>query len=216
MSVQRDTLLPTVLLGRTWLSEKAFELVLERPAGFRFIPGQSIRFKEGSLEREYSLTCGTDAPHVSLCVRLVSAGLFSPLLAAAPMGSSFAFTGPHGFFTFKKSDRPAVLVATGTGIAPFLSMVKWGLGGFTILHGVREPADLYYERVFRDAAAVYVACLSDAGGGGAVRVTDWAGKHLAPGSYDFYLCGSRAMIRDMTLLADERFRGSRVYTEIFY
>ena len=164
MNVGRDTLFPTVLLERTWLSEKAFEIVFERPAGFLFTPGQSIRLREGSLERDYSLTCGLDAPCLSLCVQLVRAGLFSPLLAATPIGSGFAFTGPHGFFTFKRSDRPAVLVATGTGIAPFLSMVNGGLGRFTILHGVREPTDLYYEPVFRAAAAVYVACLSDPGG----------------------------------------------------
>jgi len=60
MKVGRDALFPTVLLQRTWLSEKAFEMVLERQAGFRFTPGQSICVREGSLERDYSLTCGPD------------------------------------------------------------------------------------------------------------------------------------------------------------
>ena len=33
---------------------------------------------------------------------------------------------------------------------------------------------------------------------------------------DFYLCGRREMIRDATLLVDERFPGSYIYTELFY
>ena len=41
-------------------------------------------------------------------------------------------------------------------------------------------------------------------------------KNLATDSYDFYLCGEREMIRGVTLRVDERFAGSRVYTEVFY
>jgi hypothetical protein len=48
------------------------------------------------------------------------------------------------------------------------------------------------------------------------RVSDWAREHLTPRAYDFYLCGSREMIRDVTLLVDEMFSGSRVLTEIFH
>jgi ferredoxin-NADP reductase len=46
-------------------------------------------------------------------------------------------------------------------------------------------------------------------------VTDWAAANLPPVACDLYLCGSRQMVRDFTRLADERFPGSRVYTEIF-
>ncbi len=35
-------------------------------------------------------------------------------------------------------------------------------------------------------------------------------------AYDFYLCGCREMIRDVTLLVDERFPCSYIYTELFY
>lgn len=48
------------------------------------------------------------------------------------------------------------------------------------------------------------------------RVTEAAVHHLAPGPYDFYLCGGRAMIRDFTVLADERFPGSRIFMEVFH
>ena len=48
------------------------------------------------------------------------------------------------------------------------------------------------------------------------RVTEYLDQHLTPGTYDFYLCGRSEMIRDVTLLIDERFPGSLVYTELFY
>ena len=66
--------------------------------------------------------------------------------------------------------------------------------------------------------ARYVPCLSGEGEPGCFpgRVTAWSHDHLPTGCYDFYLCGSRHMVRDMTALVDERFPGSRVFTEIFF
>jgi hypothetical protein len=48
------------------------------------------------------------------------------------------------------------------------------------------------------------------------RVTDYLYNNLAPGRYDFYLCGRREMIRDVTICVDEIFPDSLVFTEIFY
>jgi ferredoxin-NADP reductase len=111
-----------------------------------------------------------------------------------------------------------VFVATGTGIAPFVSMVKSGCKGFTLLHGVPTSAELYYGESFRAAAFRYVPCLSEENAAGAFsgRVTEWVRTHLAPGSYDFYLCGRREMVRDVTSLVDEGYLASRVYAEIFH
>jgi NAD(P)H-flavin reductase len=211
------------LLQRSWLSEKTFEAELSRPLSFQFRPGQRIRFHHGALERDYSLLSRPDSPRLGLCVRHLPAGPFSSILAAAEIGTSFFFTGPHGYFTFLRSPRPPVFVATGTGVAPFLSMTRSGLTGFTMLHGVRTPEELYYRSDFGTAASLYVPCLSHPSPGsglpaGAYRgwVTEYLREHLPRGAYDFYLCGRREMIRDVTLLVDERFPDSLLYAEIFY
>jgi NAD(P)H-flavin reductase len=135
------------------------------------------------------------------------------------MDTPFDISGPYGYFTHRRSMRPIVLVATGTGIAPFVSMVRSGLKNFTLLHGVRSPENLYYASLFKATAACYIACLSggdhfreDFSG----RVTDYLNTHLPVGPYDFYLCGRSDMIRDTTLIVDDRFPGSCVYTEIYY
>jgi len=213
----------TELISRRRLSANTFELELTRPRGFDFFPGQRIRLVHQGIERDYSLISAPGDPVLALCVRKVEGGEMSPLLASAALGSSFHFSGPHGYFTFRPSPRPAVLVATGIGIAPFVSMARSGMMTSIMLHGVRTPSELYYEWLFRGAAKRYVPCLSgiaaEAGlphGAFRGRVTEYLKSHLEPGGYDFYLCGRSEMVRDVIFLVDELFTGSLVYTEIFH
>ena len=69
----------------------------------------------------------------------------------------------------------------------------------------------------------YVPCLLEAGSPDLLPSGAFIGdaasyliKNLQPGIYDFYLCGEREMIRGVTLLVDEHFAGSHVYTEVYY
>ena len=208
------------LLKRKRLSKKTFEIFLARPPGFSFKPGQYIRLSLDRHERDYSIVSALDESELTLCIGMVAGGKLTAFLSAADIGTSISFNGPCGYFTYKPSPRPAVFVATGTGIAPFSSMARSGISGFTLLHGVSLPADLYYASYLRQSARKYIPCLSgskelpeNAFPG---KVTQYLEKHLAPGAYDFYLCGRREMIRDATHLIDVRFPESLVYTELFY
>jgi benzoate/toluate 1,2-dioxygenase reductase subunit len=216
-------ILSTELVARRWLTGRTFEIELKRPASFNFIAGQRIRFLHEGIERDYSLISAPVASSLFLCVRHVKDGRFSPVLARAKIGTRFSISGPHGYFIFQPSRESAVFVATGTGIAPFVSMARSGLTGFTLLHGVRKAVDVYYEDLFRSVAGCYVPCLSGTPNGTAVpsgafsgRVTDYLERRFSSGSYDFYLCGRLEMVRDVTLIADERYTGSLIHTEIFY
>jgi ferredoxin-NADP reductase len=212
----------TRLLGRRWLSHDTFQLDLERPDGFHFQPGQGIRLRRGDLEREYSLTSSPEEDALSICVRMVDGGKFSPRLAEAEIGSELAFSGPHGFFVFRPSGHPAVFIATGTGIAPFVSMVRAGVSDFVMAHGAPAEADLHFQSIVAPAARSYTGCTSrekparTGASRRAGRVTDYVMSELPGGVYDFYLCGRRDMVRDVTGLVDERFSGSAVYSEIFH
>ena len=208
------------LLERHWLSDKTFEVVLSRPTGLKFVPGQRIRLFHQLLERDYSLVNKTTDTRLTLCVRHVTVGKFSPLLAAAPIGTRFDLTGPHGYFTFRKSAHTPVFVATGTGIAPFAAMALSGVGGYVLLHGVRKPKELYYAALLQSQARQYVGCLTggrpQATGNFSGRVTDYLTTELKKDAYDFYLCGREDMIRDVTWLVDDHFPESHVYSEVFY
>jgi ferredoxin-NADP reductase len=209
----------TRLLSRTWLTPRDFEVEVERPAGFVFQAGQGIRFGHKDRWREYTIVSAADSPALTLCIRHVAGGGFTPHLATAPLGVRLEATGPHGYFLHTGSDaRPAVFVATGVGIAPFVAMTRFGVRGFTLLHGVRTPDELHYASPLRSAAARYVPCVTGAAGRPQVysgRVTGYLRERLDPGVYDFYLCGRRQMIGEVTLLVDELFPGSSVRTEAF-
>jgi NAD(P)H-flavin reductase len=208
------------LIERRWLSNKSFEIILTKPKNFEFLPGQWIRLNHLGVERDYSLVSAPADPNLALCIRKVAGGMLSPDLSNAPVGSQFSFSGPHGYFAFRPSARPAIFVATGTGLAPFVSMARSNVTGFILLHGVNTASEIYYTATFKSAAKQYVPCISEtdrvSDGHFRGRVTDYLQKHLAPGQYDFYLCGRREMIRDVTLLVDEKFPGSLIFAETFY
>ena len=210
----------TKLLKRRWLSKKSLEIRLEKPPLFTFQPGQRICLIYNAVERDYSMVSNPTDNDLILCIRNVKEGMLSPQLSSVTMGTRLEFTGPHGYFTFQPSPRPAIFVATGTGIAPFCSIVSSGVTDITLLHGVTLADDLYYADFLRSAVKSYIPCLSkpDESSEDYItgRVTDYLQQQLAPGAYDFYLCGRSEMIRDATLLIDERFEGSFIYTEQYF
>jgi NAD(P)H-flavin reductase len=99
-------------------------------------------------------------------------------------------------------------------------MARSGVTGFTLLHGVDNSEELYYASDIQEPAKQYVACLSGdtekKSGFFHGRVAEYIHKKLPTKAYDFYLCGRQEMIRDVTLMVDERFTGSHIYTELFY
>jgi ferredoxin-NADP reductase len=211
------------LTGRIRLSDRAVELRIERPPHFRFRPGQRIRVVYRGIERDYSLVSGPDDPELGVCIRLVENGALSPLLFAADMGTPLGISDPGGYFVLTPSLRKRVFIATGTGIAPFVSMVRAGAAGFILLHGVRSAGDLYYRDLLTAAAGAYISCLSgephpppELPSTFQGRVTDYLSTAMRAGSYDFYICGRGDMIRDATWLIDLRYPDASVYTEIFY
>ena len=213
----------TELLKRNWLSKNVFEIELSRPASFEFEAGHTICFVHQSIERHYSLLSTPQDPHLGLCVQHVPEGRFSPILAKAEIGARFKFTGPHGYFTFKPSQRAPVFVATGTGIAPFVSLARSGIKNFTLFHEARNAEELYYQSVFRKIKATYHPCLPSPEtaipkpeGIFQGHVADCIKANLPRKTYDFYLCGHGDMIRNVTLLVDDLYSGSYVYTEVFF
>ena len=211
------------LLQRRWLSKNAFEIELTRPSAFEFKAGHTICFIHESMERYYSLLSTPYDPTLALCVFYVSDGSFSPVLAHARIGTRFNISGPHGYFTLKPSTRAAVFVATSTGIAPFVSFARSGIQNFPLFHEATSPEELYYQADFEKLKSAYHPCLPAEKTATAMpegmfqgHVATCIETNLSRGIYDFYLCGHREMIRNVTLLVDERFPGSHVYTEVFF
>ena len=114
-------------------------------------------------------------------------------------------------------------MATGTGIAPFVSMGRAGVAGFIIIHEVVSAAELYYQDLFGKIASNYVPCLLAPSTAERLppaayhgKAADYIKTNLVPAGYDFYLCGDREMTSRVTLLVDEQFPDSFVFREVFF
>lgn len=208
------------LISRREIAPGILEVSMAKPKGFAFIPGQFVRIYLDGTPREYTIVSGKDADTIDLCIALVEWGQFSTLITKAPLGGRIQFSGPHGHFIFQESPRRSVFVATGTGIAPFVAFCRGGINGDILLQGVAVQEQLIYNNVLKDCFEKYVPCISNPeparcnqDGVYAGRVTEYLKSMLVPGVYDFYVCGQRNMVADVTALIDEAFGRSRLFIE---
>ena len=86
-----------------------------------FVPGQFTSFTdviEGKeITRAYSLASAPSGTNrFELCLNRVEDGLVSPRLFALEPGEHVDVQEPLGYFTLRHQERPAVFVATGTGM----------------------------------------------------------------------------------------------------
>ena len=101
---------------------------------FDFAPGQFITLdlpiheKKNKRWRSYSISSWPDGTNtVELVIVLLEGGLGTTyLFNEVTVGSELTLRGPQGVFTLPESiDRDLFLICTGTGIAPFRSMIHY-------------------------------------------------------------------------------------------
>lgn len=199
---------------------RELELTLCEPKEVVFKAGQFISFevpKEGHpypVTRPYSIASPPSISNrVLLLFNLVSGGPGSSYLYGLREGDPVIFTGPAGSFHLREDPtKRMVFVATGTGIAPFRSMIlsaleRDGTQPLTLFWGVRSERDLYYQEEFQDLADRYphfsfVTTLSQPGPewtGVRGRVSSLIQERVASVlNLAVYLCGNGNMIKDVT------------------
>src|SRR6202041_1800117 len=87
----------------------------------------------------------------------VQEGRLSPWLFSLSPGGDMDFKGPYGAFILRRPVSDSIFVATGTGIAPFRSILLSKLREhpdrrFTLIFGVRYEEGLLYNDEFRSLA----------------------------------------------------------------
>jgi CDP-4-dehydro-6-deoxyglucose reductase len=86
------------------------------------IPGAGPNGRD--LRRAYSIASGPETHPIELCVKLVEGGPGTNYLYKLREGDTFKGFAPYGDFLYRThSAKNACFIATGTGIAPFRSMV---------------------------------------------------------------------------------------------
>src|SRR5215472_7665120 len=155
------------LIGSTPLSDLTRHLefeAVERPFGF--VPGQWLSLTHArpdgeEITRAYSIASAPDGNRFALCLNRVQDGFMSNYLCDLAVGTEISAQGPFGNFILRPPLRDTVFIATGTGIAPFRSMLHWLLAdperhqnkNFWLLFGSRREEDIYYHDEFTRLAA---------------------------------------------------------------
>lgn len=188
-------------------------LLLPDDAGLVYRPGQymNVHLPDGT-RRSFSMASRPDGARVDFHVRRIPGGAFTAeRVAALRPGDALDVEIPLGAFRYHAEDeRPIVMVATGTGLAPLKSMLEALMDDddcppVSLYWGARTEADLYMhadipawaDRLYEFN---YVPVLSRAS-------TGWAGRrgHVQQAvtedlgdlaGHAVYLCGSPAMIGD--------------------
>ena len=136
-----------------------FEFEIADKSEFSFTPGQFVSIKEDvagkEVTRAYSIASPPDGNRFALCLNRVPEGLVSPCLFAMKTGEHVEVQEPLGYFTLRRPDKPAVFVATGTGVAPFRSILLASLpqsAPITLLLGARYPHGVLYQQEWEQLA----------------------------------------------------------------
>ncbi len=186
-----------------------------------FVPGQFLSITatvgEDEITRAYSIVSPPGGNRFALCANLVLEGHLSPFLFALHLGDEIGFKGPYGAFILRRPVSDSIFVATGTGIAPFRSMLLAQLREnprrrFTLLFGVRHEHSLLYNDEFRALAREcpnfdYQPTLTrppEHWAGRTGRVQAHALELLGERrDVDVYICGLREMVDDLRLKLKE-------------
>ena len=171
--------------------------------------------------REYSIFSRPDDDWLEILVRVIPDGAVSAQLARLTPGDSIKVEGVQGSFTVPLDceHQKFIFVATGTGIAPFHSIVgDFPEIDYQLYHGVRHASECYAREAF--AADRYHACLSGERGGlgeYAGRVTQVLHDVSLPPNAACYLCGSCDMIYEMfAMLQAKGIPRAQIHTETYY
>jgi len=135
------------------LTESLWALQLVLPHPLIFYPGQFIEVeapgRPGSW-RCYSIASSAANPErIDLVVKRIAGGEFSGQVERLARGSRLAVRGPYGMSYLRESDRPILLVATGSGLAPLLSILRSSAEqrdprSFQLYYGARTAGDLIF------------------------------------------------------------------------
>lgn len=235
----------TITDVRPW-TDSLFSFRTTRDRGYRFVPGQFARIgvvDEGTGEkiwRAYSIASASYDEHLEFFSVVVPGGAFTSRLSKLKEGDPILVERKsYGFLTTDRFEagRDLWMLATGTGLAPFLSILHefetWEqYDNLVLVQSVRTQAELAYEDLIRgfDHSEYYgefahklryarIVTREDVPGAHRDRVTKLLANGVLERNLDLpldhdrsriMLCGNPEMVEDSRrLFLDRGFRLSR-------
>ena len=203
------------------LTDETFSLKLPR-ARFDFQAGQhiSLGIYGDYQSREYSIYSGKNDNNLEVLVKEVEKGYFTPKLRKLKVGDLVEIHGPFGKFGMEPKDAETgkfVFIASGTGIAPFRSIVRtYPEINYSLIHGVRYSKEAYDRSEY--ASDRYILCTSrDSKGTFQGRLTNYLKDCAFTPEIQFYLCGNSDMIFDsLEILKEKGFERDQIHCEVYF
>jgi ferredoxin-NADP reductase len=186
-----------------------------------FVPGQFVSLKSQlngtEYTRAYSIASEVNGNQFDLCLNLVPAGVFSAHLFSLKPGAEVEFAPPLGYFTLRSRDHDTVMIATGTGIAPFRSILRNSVqhisGRVSLLFGTRYEESILYASEWREMQQRHshfrfwptLTRPAPNWNGRTGRVQSHLDEVLEGRTdLDVYLCGLKEMVDDVRRLLKQR------------
>ncbi len=196
--------------------------ILKFEKQFNFIPGQvvAIGIDEEHEPRLYSIASGINGDEMKVLFDVYPDGFLTPRLSQLKKGDVIFVSEPFGKFVASGGEE--WWIATGTGIAPFVSRLESDLQPpQKLLHGSRLLDHFYYQDFLHHklSSKYYRFCTkessSDVISG---RLTNWLKEQKTlPKGIKYYLCGNPEMVvevRDIILSKGVEFEN--IMAEIYF
>lgn len=124
-------------------------LRLSRPQGFQYQAGQHVKLQLDGLRRPYSLVSAPHEAKLEFFIELVPGGAASAALERLRPGDAVKLGEVSGKLSLDRRRRRHLMVATVTGIAPFISLLRDHLrlpadADLHVLHGASFQDELIY------------------------------------------------------------------------
>lgn len=159
---------PIHLLRSSPVAQGTTAFHFSKPQGFAFKPGQACdlilpgQAANNSADTRHAFSI-VSAPHEDELVfaTRMRDSAFKHALAQLQPGAPLELDGPFGAMTLhKKTERPAVLIAGGIGITPFMSMIRHAAHSqspqqLVLLYSNRRPEDTAFLAELQALAAAY-------------------------------------------------------------
>jgi CDP-4-dehydro-6-deoxyglucose reductase, E3 len=213
-------------------SSDIIEIQLRFPstANFKFLEGQYLDVLWSGIRRSYSIASKSLDKEVTLLVKKVEKGVMSDYwFNQAKLNDLLRIEGPKGTFFLRNTERPLIMLATGTGIAPIMSILRkldqdenyQQLQSISIFWGNRLVDDFVWQPEFKNITVNLEKIISK---------TDlsWSGKtgyiqNIALETLgdkviksDVYACGSNEMIQSAKqCLMQSGLREGQFYSDAF-
>jgi ferredoxin--NADP+ reductase len=188
---------------------------------FHFIPGQVVKIAVDNNHppRIYSICSGNREEEIRILFNIKDDGFLTPKLAAMIPGEQILVSNPYG--SFLGTAEKAWWIATGTGIAPFYSMVKSGLNRHKkLIHGVKYLNQFYFEdELDEELNENYFRCCSRESSCNTIpgRVTDYLNEMVSLPDVKYYICGQALMVVEVRdLLIKKGIKFENIMAEIYF